>query len=318
MTIATHSPEWHAERADGIGGSDVAVLLGLSTYRSPWALWAERTGLIPRDTTTSERQQIGLEMEPVLARLFHARTGLHVAGEQMMLRHQAEPWMRCTVDGLVVESEESGIDDALGVVEFKTDGRFGWDEIPAGYRAQVIWQMGVSGLRHAWVAVMFAGFRFDVLEVPWDADAEADWLYMADRAREFWRLVQDGTPPPVDGSDATRDALRAAWPTPDDGKTLEADQGLVEALAQRARLRAQLLTLEKQVGQLDATIAAAVQDAETITLGGIPQWSYRAQERKSIDRAALEAAHPDVAAAFTRASSFRVLRPIKPIKETRP
>lgn len=306
----THADEWHAERADGIGGSDVAALLGLSSYRSPWALWAEKTGLVPRGVTTSERQRIGLEMEPVLASLFHARTGLHVAGEQTMCRHQGEPWMRCTVDGFVVESGESGVDDALGVVEFKTDGRFGWDEVPAPYRAQVVWQMGVTGMRHAWLAVMYAGWRFDVHEIPWDAEAEADWAYMVERAREFWRMVQDGTPPPVDGSDATREAIRAVWPQHDDGVTLEADQGLVEALAQRSRVKAQLLTLEKQVGQLDATIAAAVQEAETITLGGVPQWTYRTQERKSFDRAALEAAHPDIAAAFTRAASYRVLRPI--------
>lgn len=307
--VDTRTADWHTERASGVGASDIGAILGLSTYASPWSLWAEKSGLLPAQEDT-QRLRIGRRMEAVLAAEFHDLTGLWVAGEQTMCRHPEHHWQRATVDGFVVESEESSIADALGVVEFKTDSRFGWDEIPAAYRAQVLWQMHVTGTRNGWLCVMHAGFRVDVHEIAWD---EADVDFMVERAAEFWQHVVVGTPPPVDGSGATRDAIAAVWPQHEPESVLEADQGLVEALARRAQLKAQVLTLDKQVGQLDAVIAAAIGTAETITLGGVPQWTYRAQERRTIDKTLLAEAAPTLdLAACERVSTYRVLRPVKP------
>ena len=38
--------EWLAERRKSLGGSDMGAVLGLNKYRSPYAVWAEKTGLI--------------------------------------------------------------------------------------------------------------------------------------------------------------------------------------------------------------------------------------------------------------------------------
>ena len=36
------SPEWFALRADGITATEAAVIAGLSPYKTPYALWAEK------------------------------------------------------------------------------------------------------------------------------------------------------------------------------------------------------------------------------------------------------------------------------------
>ena len=45
--------EWLALRGDGIGGSDAAAVVGVGAYKSPYTLWAEKTGLIGPQKKTS-------------------------------------------------------------------------------------------------------------------------------------------------------------------------------------------------------------------------------------------------------------------------
>ena len=41
-------------RRKGIGGSDVATILGLNKWKSPYQLWLEKTGQIDLEHTESE------------------------------------------------------------------------------------------------------------------------------------------------------------------------------------------------------------------------------------------------------------------------
>ena len=41
------SPAQHARRAQGLGASDVAAVLGLSKYKSPFDVYLEKRGLLP-------------------------------------------------------------------------------------------------------------------------------------------------------------------------------------------------------------------------------------------------------------------------------
>ena len=37
---------WHAARATGIGGSDIAAIMGESSWKSPYDIWMAKTGQI--------------------------------------------------------------------------------------------------------------------------------------------------------------------------------------------------------------------------------------------------------------------------------
>lgn len=304
----THTAEWHTERANGIGASEVGVLLGLSSYDSPWSLWCRKVGLLPDDHEDTPRLRIGRRMEPVIAAEFHDRTGLHVASEQMMVRDPEHPHRRATLDGLVYDGGfDADIDAALGVFEAKTDGRFGWDEIPPAYVAQIRWQMGVTGLDRGWLAVMFAGFRFEVYEITQDPE---DWRFMCERADEFWRMVIEQTPPPVDGSDATARAIAARWPNHDPDSMCVAGERLADTLAKRKALKARVLADEKTLKQMDAEIAIAIADREMVTVDGVPAWSYKSQTKTTIDGRAMAAALDVDPAPWSKTTTYRVLREI--------
>lgn len=274
--------DWHAWRSEGVGGSDIAALLGLSSFSSPYKLWCEKVGLLP-PTESTPRQRIGQRMEPVLAAEFHDATGLWIAGSQTWCEHAEHRHRRCTVDGFVYDSLHDPTLDGiqLGTWEAKTDGRYGWpDGPPANIRAQCVWQMGVTGVEHCWLTVMFAGFRCETFEIDWDAEgAKADWDLMCERADRFWfDHVCTGNPPPIDGSDATADAIATIWPEHTPGVAVDLDD-LAEQLTERADLKEAIKADKARLAELDNAIKARLADAELGTVAGVPLLTYRQQTR---------------------------------------
>jgi putative phage-type endonuclease len=305
--------DWYDWRQGGIGGSDIAALLGLSKWSSPTRLYHEKIGDLEASESTP-RQRVGKRMESVLAAEFHDMTGLYVVNEQEMCEDVfPNQHRRCTIDGRVVESLASNpAIDALGVVEFKTAYERGWpDGVPHHYQAQVVWQMGVTNSAHAWVVVMFSTFRVEVFPVAWDNDAASDWKFMCEVADRFWHdNVLARVPPEVDGSDATADTLAEMMVPLKDRWEAPTGHPLVAAVEEwRAAKR-----MEKAV---EADVKAAANrvkdqlvrlDTDNVIVDGKPLVSWREQTRRGIDSGRLRAEHPELADEFETVSTFRVLR----------
>jgi putative phage-type endonuclease len=322
---------WHEWRRGGIGGSDIAALIGLSNYASPTSLYYEKVGALDdTDREDSDRQRIGKRMEQVLAAEFQDQTGLHVVGTQTWCQHPTHTFARCTVDGFVSDTPD-GQDDPellLGDIEFKTDGRFGWpDGIPHSIRAQVVWQLGVTEQNHAWLVVMFAGFRVETFEVDWDEDARSDWAFMRDTARDFWENhVVPRVPPPVDDHWATTEALTRVNPDPDG--IFDADDRARELVATVQRASAVTAAAEATEKRWKNELRAMLADKTDLVDGyktvgkrnpkqvPIVIASWREQESERIDPELVRALVPaELVAQCTTTNTSRVLRVSKP-KET--
>ena len=119
MTTADERIDWLTWRRSGLGASDIAGVLNLSPWASPFSVWASKI-----DDTTDDRDspamEFGRRAEVMVAPWFTDRTGLHVIGEQARCTHRDDTWKLCTVDGFVTEGPNSSIGDALGVLEIKT------------------------------------------------------------------------------------------------------------------------------------------------------------------------------------------------------
>src|SRR5512139_1340698 len=203
MAVAQRTPEWIAARQMGIGSSDIPVLAGESPYRSPYSLWAEKTGqIMPEpDEAQAELFEIGHLMEPVLLTIYERRTGRHPRRARMMRTHPDLPWAHASLDAVA---------PVRRVVEAKwtTSQRWGDEGVPDDVLLQVQWQLFVVGWQVADV-VALAGRRARVVEVPRD-DGLIDRLVAL--ATDFWQGVEHRVPPPVDGSEATRQTLVALHP----------------------------------------------------------------------------------------------------------
>lgn len=320
---------WHEWRRGGVGGSDIAALIGLSNYASPTSLYYEKTGALEDRDEDTDRQRIAKRMESVLAAEFNDRTDLFVVGEQTWCEHPVYSWARCTVDGFVADTPYGSAGAAgelsLGTCQMKTDGRFGWpDGIPANIRAQCTWEMGVTELRHCWLIVMFAGFRVEVFEIDWNDDAISDWAFMLEAARSFWfDHIMLGTPPPVDDHWATTEALTEVYHDPDG--MLDADDAARQLVATVQRAMTITAAAEATEKRWKNELRALLADKTDLIDGWVTKGkrdpkqvpivlaSWREQESTRIDPEAVRDLVPaELVEKCTKTTTSRVLRVSKP------
>jgi putative phage-type endonuclease len=305
---------WGERRRRGIGASEVAGVVGRHPWSSPWSIWARKVGLIPvadepKQDTDSDAARFGRDLEPITARWFHERTGLHVGGEQMMLRHPERPWARATIDGLVFDRATDLDDpvDALGVLELKYTGQSPWALLPEYHALQVQWQLYVSGLCHGWLAAFHTGFgrlAFRVYEVERDDVLIDDLVAEVER---FWTVhVIGGQPPPVDGSEATTEALKAVYGADvATEQSTELTAGAAHAVELLRDAKANRRDLDDVIAELENELRAALGDRTEGRVGGFRVVSWRPQSRTVVDLERLRAEHGD---RYDRTSSTRVLR----------
>lgn len=199
--------DWLKYRKRGIGGSDVAAILGISKWKSAVGLWLDKTNQSSEPEEENEAMQWGSIMEPVIRNHFAEVMGKLVVEVKAMLRHPEYPFMLADVDGVTVDDEGNP-----AILEIKTASEYKrgeWeDDIPAYYQTQVQHYLCVTGVGKAYVAVLIGGNSFKVFEV--DADAEVQQMIIAVE-RDFWNKVQNMIRPEIDGSDAATELLNRAY-----------------------------------------------------------------------------------------------------------
>lgn len=205
---------FHAERLTGIGGSDAAVALGLSPYRTPLELYYEKRGELP-PFEGNEATHWGTLLEPVVRDEYARRTGRQVTVPPL-LRHPEHPYVIAHADGLTNDGR---------AYEGKTArtadgwGEPGTDQVPQAYLIQCQHVMLVTATPVTDLAVLIGGSDFRTYEIP--ADRELQELIL-EREAKFWQRVQDGRAPDPDFStESARDLLKRLYPGTD-GSEIEA------------------------------------------------------------------------------------------------
>ena len=205
------TPEWHAARSNGIGGSEIAAVLGLSPYESRFSLWHRKKGLIG-PVEESEEMYWGKEHEPAICRRFAREHPEWFVRGAFTYAAAGRPWQIANPDRNLWPTD-SHIDDRIpaAVLEAKTArddtgwGKEGTDDIPVWYRSQCQWYMDVTGARRCYVAVLIAGSEYREYVVDYDP---ADALRMRQAAAEFMRSLAADERPNIDGHSATYQAIR--------------------------------------------------------------------------------------------------------------
>lgn len=72
--------DWLLDRRKGIGGSDVAAIMGLNKWKSAYQIWLEKTEQVGLSESDSEPAYWGTVLEEVVAKEFAVRTGKKSVG----------------------------------------------------------------------------------------------------------------------------------------------------------------------------------------------------------------------------------------------
>lgn len=213
-----NTPEWHAERARGVGASEAAAACGLSRWMQPLTLWSNK---VYGDTVeANDAMLVGQALEPFVAAKWLTLHGLTGDPAPGLFRHPDHPFMLASPDVLVSDGS---------LLECKTtssrNADYG-DEPPVEVIIQCQVQLAVMGRTLCHVACL----ERDTLnwrEYTIDRSPLMIERLIA-RLGAFWQLVETREPPPVDWSrpDAL-EAIRSAY-TRVDGETIELDAEIEE------------------------------------------------------------------------------------------
>ena len=155
-TLHMDRKAWLEARKQGLGGSDVATIAGLSKWKSQVQVFLEKTQAIEQEDVQSEAAYFGNVLEEVVAQEFAKRTGLKVQRRNAILQHPAYPWMLANVDRLIV-GERIGLECKTASEYLKKSGR-AKKYLLLTFQCQHY--MAVTGYEAWWIAVLIGGNKF--------------------------------------------------------------------------------------------------------------------------------------------------------------
>lgn len=277
--------EWLKARLIGIGGSDAGAIVGVNAYRSPVAVWADKTGRA-EETPDNDSMRIGRDLEDYVARRWCEATGKKCHRRNAILVNPDYPWMLANVDRMVT-GEDAGL-------EIKTASPFAADqwkngEIPPSYEIQCLHYMAVTGAKRWYIGVLiWPHIECRVIERD-----EATIQNLIKIEQDFWNdyVVKDEMPP-ADGSEDCGDFIAALYP---EGEAQERPTDLSKFKDSFARIReidalADRLKQEKEA--IKQQIQLEMQDNETGICDGWKVSWKNTKPRETLDTGKLKKEHP--------------------------
>lgn len=263
-----------------IGASDAAAILGVLEWKSRYSVWAEKAhGTRLEGEAPAEYIHWGTILEGPIRDEYQRRAERSVIypGPWSVCTHPEHSWMTCSLDGTVVSGQ--GVEVA-GVFEAKTAGAYRsdeWsDEPPLAYQIQAQHQMAVTGLTWASLVCLIGGQKL----VWFDLKRNDEFIaVLIDRLSEFWHQVETKEPPPVDGSEATKRALKALHPA-DNGESIELPEAAGPLWLERQLLSEQIKEFECRKDAIDNQFKAWIGGNTYGTLQG-DCWTLKTQTRAS-------------------------------------
>lgn len=261
-------------RKHSIGGSDTAILMGLSSFKTPYQLFLEKKGLLESSQEESQYAYWGNKLEKVIRDEFAERNKVKIEEPDMMV-HPLIDFMHANVDGYIPEWD--------AVLEVKCSNAFmasqwgesGSDIIPMPYLVQVAHYVSVMNAKCAHIAVLIGGN--DYREYVYHRNLELEAMVIK-ACSDFWDAVQnDNAPPPYDDSD-----LKLMYPVSAPKKTVTINSLTRDELTKHIALAAEQKALKTAADKHAFNIKVQMQDAEALLdEQGIPLVTYKSAKNGS-------------------------------------
>lgn len=260
------------DRTTYLGGADVAAVLGLSPWMSPFMLYQKKIGAFVEEVTPAKQKIFdrGHRWEPIVVEmlvdeLIGRGHSVEIVARGQRYQDPEYPFLAAEIDvELMVDGElVNGEAKTVNPFAAKQWGDEDSDEIPIYYAAQVMHGLMIRPRRRAVIAAL-TGFD-EKPRVHWiDRDEET---IAGIRAQEiaFWKRVQDrDAPDPADPVDVK-------WLYQRDGGTVyEADDHLVQLVQELKDEKAAAKNLEGRIEMLATRIKARMGSAATLIYRGAP------------------------------------------------
>lgn len=293
---------WLQEREQGIGSSEVGTILGVNPWETPYQLWRRKKGLSPR-IEENAAMRAGHILESAVATYFEEDSGRQVIkssdGDWLAVDNERS-FLRVSPDRTYwLDGKHSK--DNKGILECKTTQMdISSDDIPDHWFCQLMYQLGVMGLRQGSLAWLTRGQKFGYRDIEFDADF---YEYMVEQIEKFWvDYIHGNQEPPV----TTIDDVMAKFSRSSDGKVVETTPEIMDAITKLKSIKPQIDLLTEQRKELEDSIKLFMSDAETICMQGTKETSpavvctwKSAKDTEKFDTKRFAADHPELFGEYT-------------------
>ena len=321
-TSGLSEEDWLGYRRQGIGGSDVAAIMGVSPFATLRDLYNDKCGS-PDVIQTEDNwvaKEVGHRLEDLVAKIFSYKTGYKVFAVRKLFRHPFHSFMQANVDFFVELP-----DGSIAILECKTtnyNSKEKWNDgaVPVNYEWQCRHYMAVMNLSCAYIACLYGNNEneFVYRRIDRDEVIEADMIEME---AHFWNEYVLGRiePPYTESGDLVLESIRRHYGELD--PTVDAvilPTSMAVKLEQYLDLAAQKSLLSQQIKELDEQMKIAyapIVDVMKTSCSAVCVFGSNTYEvrnkpvyRTSISKdklQKLEETHPDLYSEYTETTESR-------------
>ena len=321
-TSGLSEEDWLGYRRQGIGGSDVAAIMGVSPFATLRDLYNDKCGN-PDVIQTEDNwvaKEVGHRLEDLVAKIFAYKTGYKVFAVRKLFRHPFHSFMQANVDFFVELP-----DGSIAILECKTtnyNSKEKWNDgaVPVNYEWQCRHYMAVMNLSCAYIACLYGNNEneFVYRRIDRDEVIEADMIEME---AHFWNEYVLGRiePPYTESGDLVLESIRRHYGELD--PTVDAvilPTSMAVKLEQYLDLAAQKSLLSQQIKELDEQMKIAyapIVDVMKTSCSAVCVFGSNTYEvrnkpvfRTSISKdklQKLEETHPDLYSEYTETTEGR-------------
>lgn len=310
--------DWLNLRQSGIGGSDIAAIIGVSPYATAYDIYQSKTQPLSNEDM-NEFAYWGTVLEDVVAKEFSKRSGLKVQNVNFMMRHPERHWAVANIDRAIVNRDVSGTVRFKGgelttdqIVEIKTASEYvgkNWgnedsDEVPDQYQCQAQWYMGVTGTQVCHMAVLIGGNKYRQYKI----ERHQDFIdYLFDAAEDFWlNNVLAGIEPDA----TTLQNAKDKYPrhNPDTTLDVDIDSEAAKAFEHYESLKAQEKEVKSLLEVAQTDLICQIQDNEALAIDGEVVATYKTQVSNRFNSSQFKKDMPELAEKYIKSSESRVMR----------
>lgn len=263
------------ERRKWIGGSDMPIILGLSTYKTPYQLYCEKKGIIDISFEETQLQYWGNQLEILIRKEFRKRNHVQIRTPKEPVIHPFYDFLRGNLDGFIPKWNAVFEAKCSHAFMAKTWGEDGTDTIPMQYLVQVAFYCSITNADCAYIAVLIGGNEYREFKYIRDLELENTII---EAAANFWYAVQHDIPPPA----TAMIDLKLMFPSHNPNKTSRANSEIMKNLISFCAIKEKMKELQQEADKTKFEILNYMKDSECLTdLYGYPIATYRANKRGS-------------------------------------
>lgn len=286
---------WLAKRRQGLGGSDIAAILGENPFQSQLDVYLSKIGEVPELEGPAIKR--GRALEPIARKLYEQLTDRRTSPGQDMIIDAEHPVLFANVDGFVHDPTmpkihaDSATPWANGVLELKAPGLRAFSKmkdhgVPKYYLLQIQHYLGVTGMQFGSFAA-FSAERWEMLH--FDVHRDDELIRVVRRMSvEWWEEhVVKRNPPAEEKVEIPVDAAV----TPGEVTVIDTEQ--FRDCVQRFFEARGLLEMAEELVDATKTELIEMMGLHDVVEGGGGRFINRAiKGRRTFDQKALAAVQP--------------------------